>query len=70
MFALGANEFTVINAFTTNNSGMHDWSPLLGVCPLQVTFIGFPNEFSLMASGKFTSVMSLVMGHVLWLNTS
>ena len=37
-FASGANEFTVINAFTTNNSGMHDWSPLLGACPLQVTF--------------------------------
>lgn len=38
VFAWGANEFTVINAFTTNNSGMHDWSPLLGACPLQVTF--------------------------------
>lgn len=23
-FALGANEFTVINVFTTNNSEMHD----------------------------------------------
>ena len=38
MFTLGANEFIVINAFTTNNSGMHDWSPLLEACPLQVTF--------------------------------
>lgn len=37
-FALGEDEFTVINAFTTNNSGMHDWSPLPGSCPLQVTF--------------------------------
>lgn len=36
--ALGENEFTVINAFTTDNSGMHDWSPLLGAWPLQVTF--------------------------------
>lgn len=32
--------------------------------------IGFPNEFSWMLSGKFTSVMSLVMGHRLWLRTS
>lgn len=37
MFTLGANEFTAINAFT-NNSEMHDWSPLPGTCPLQVTF--------------------------------
>lgn len=36
--ALGENEFTVINAFTRDNSGMHDWSPLQGACPLQVTF--------------------------------
>ena len=37
VFALRENEFMVINAFTTNNSGMRDWSPLLGACPLQVT---------------------------------
>lgn len=66
--ALGENEFTVINAFTTDNWGMHDWSPLRGACPLQVTFNWISKWILPDDSGKFTSVMSLVMGHILWLN--
>lgn len=70
MFTLGANEFTAINAFT-NNSEMHDWSPLPGTCPLQVTFNWISKRILPDDSKKFYFTDVISEGpYMLWLNIS